>query len=116
MKTNDIDISLILSRLMREAKKVKFGDIIDGSLINVKKEDSKYYQKLVLSKEKEFNFLVKIQDLKSAKEERSINLIVVDMHEVEKDVAIVEIEEDDTSTKLINKRTKKDEDNIEEEP
>ncbi|MCD7461482.1 hypothetical protein HAX54_046212 [Datura stramonium] len=77
-----------------------------------KKEDSKYYRKLILSKEKEFNFLVKIQDLKSTKEERSINLIVVEMHEVEKDDAIIEIEydatieieEDDTSTKLITKR------------
>ncbi|XP_075094990.1 replication protein A 70 kDa DNA-binding subunit B-like [Nicotiana tabacum] len=76
-----------------------------------KKEESKYYRKLVLSKGKEFSILVKI-DRKIAKEDRNSNLVAEEIHEVIKDDPTDEIDVDAPLIKLRRKRSKKNKDTI----
>lgn len=52
---------------------------------------------------------------KIAKEEKKMNLIAAEIHEVRKNAATGDIEDGDISIKLRSKKTKKDEDNNEEE-
>ncbi|KAG5604108.1 hypothetical protein H5410_025600 [Solanum commersonii] len=96
MKAQKIDLSLMPSRLMQTARQVKITNILNGSLAIVKKEESEYYRKLVLSKGKEFKILVKI-DRNFPNVEPNMNVIAMEIHEVPKkmqrsnqDIAAVE--------------------------
>ncbi|KAH0689240.1 hypothetical protein KY289_016598 [Solanum tuberosum] len=69
----------------------------------IKKEECHYYRKLVLSKDKQFNFLVRI-DLTDANPRRS--LIAEEIHQVE-DKAPIILEEEVRSERKYMKRAKK---------
>ncbi|XP_059289886.1 replication protein A 70 kDa DNA-binding subunit B-like [Lycium ferocissimum] len=71
---------------------------------SVKKEDSGYYRKLVLSKGKEFSILVKI-DRNFATGDSKMNLIAPEIHEVEKLIAAYE-----SDVETLIKKTKDQED------
>ncbi|XP_060190850.1 uncharacterized protein LOC132620171 [Lycium barbarum] len=77
---------------------------------SVKKEDSGYYRKLLLSKGKEFSVLVKI-DRNFATGDSKMNLIAAEIHEVEKLIAAYESEVETLIKKQRSKRTNKVKDN-----
>uniref|UniRef100_M1DWE5 Replication factor A C-terminal domain-containing protein n=1 Tax=Solanum tuberosum TaxID=4113 RepID=M1DWE5_SOLTU len=76
---------------------------IFNCLYLIKKEECHYYRKLVLSKDKQFNFLVRI-DLTDANPRRS--LIAEEIHQVE-DKAPIILEEEVRSERKYMKRAKK---------
>ncbi|KAH0645225.1 hypothetical protein KY284_033109 [Solanum tuberosum] len=70
---------------------------------SIKKEECHYYRKLVLSKDKQFNFLVRI-DLTDANPRRS--LIAEEIHQLEDEAPII-LEEEVRSVRKYKKRAKK---------
>jgi len=76
---------------------------ISNSLHLIKKEECYYYRKLVLSKDKQFNFLVRI-DMNDPNPRRS--LIAEEIHQVEDEAPLI-VEDEAKSVRTYRKRAKK---------
>ncbi|KAG5583253.1 hypothetical protein H5410_053880 [Solanum commersonii] len=103
IKADNKDITVAPTKAMRKAIEVPLDHILDGSLPDSQKEECHNYRKLVLSKDKQFNFLVRI-DLTYANPRRS--LIAKEIHQLE-DEAPIMLEEEVRSVRKYKKRAKK---------
>ncbi|XP_015167697.1 replication protein A 70 kDa DNA-binding subunit B-like [Solanum tuberosum] len=103
IEAHNKDIIVAPTKAMRRAIEVPLDHILDGLLAESEKEECHYYRKLVLSKDKQFNFLVRI-DLTDANPRRS--LIAEEINQLEDEAPII-LEEEVRSVRKYRKRAKK---------